>query len=181
MVGFVREQHHGRLGKILQRQAVFPHHPQVGVQALRGGEQDVDGLRIAGLEVGDLPDLHPMPVHKDLRREEVFGGAGIQEDVPGLLDDGGEVHKEEKIPVALLIEIGDEPRHDQRLAAAGGHVEQHLAGALRAAGPLEVGDKVLKGRLLIGPQRHAGIQTVPDAGGKGLDGAVLPEVIELFV
>ena len=151
------------------------------MEALGGGEQQVDGIRVSGLEIGDLLNTDLLAADHQCRGEQVFGRGWIQEDGPGLLNNGSEIYKEQKIPVALLVEVDHEPCHQQGLAAAGGHVEQHLAGLPQVVRPGKIGDEILQRRLLIGPQGHPGVQTVPDPGGKREHGAVSPEPVHFLV
>lgn len=157
VVRLVGDQHRLLFGKVIESGGVFLVKPHVAVKSLRGREADIDGVWIDALEIIHLHHGNPLPVDEDVGGEEVFCGGLVQEVVLRLLDDVVEIDEEEEVAVALLVEVENQPRHDERLAASRGHVEEHLRGAGALVALVE-GDEVAEGIHLIGTQLEGGIQ-----------------------
>jgi hypothetical protein len=90
-----------------------------------------------------------LAVDNDVVSEQILRGCSVQEVVLRLFDNVVQIDKEQEISVSLLIQVGDESSHDERLATSGCHVEKYLQ-RIRTLLALKIGDEVAKGILLIG-------------------------------
>ena len=167
--------------KVVERDGVLLREPEVGMQRLRGGEADVDGVFVRSLEIAHLADGHGLAADAQLLREQVLAGRGIQKIVLRLFDDVRQVHKKQEVAVSHLIEIQHQPRHDERFAGAGRHVKQRLRRAFAHLFVLEIGDKILKRGHLIGPQLELRVQVLLDAGRELRAAAVFAQHVELLI
>ena len=85
----------------------------------------------------------------------------IEEVVLGLLYDVVQIHKEEEIAVAVLIQVQDQTGHDERFPAPCRHVKKDLCW-LRTAFSLEMRDEVPESIFLIRAQLKFGIKVVTE-------------------
>ena len=164
VVRFVRYQHHALPLEVVQGHAVFFRIEDGGVKPLDGGEQDVDVVGGSGLEVGHLADVHPLVVDDDGGGKQVLRGRGVEEVVPRFVDDVGAVHEEQKVAVALGVEVGNGGRHHQGLTRAGGHQEEQLVvdAGLAIEILLPVIQEVAQGAFLVRAHPKTRVQVLND-------------------
>ena len=74
----------------------------------------------------------------------------VEEIVLGLFDDLGRVHEEQKVAIAAPVKVQDQRRHQHRLTAARGHVEQKVRGFRSSLVFVDVEQPTLQRRALIG-------------------------------
>ena len=75
------------------------------------------------------------------------------------------MHKEEKVAVPFLVQIQNQPRHDERFAAAGRHIEQQMQRLFFTLKVVfEAVEKTGKRLFLIGAQLKARIQPFSKIG-----------------
>ena len=153
VVGFIGNQNNLVLAKILERNGVLFFRRKVNVQLLNRSEADVDVVRVDALKVLDGRNAHVAVADEDVRFEKKLGQLRIQEVVLRLLDDVRRIDEEQEIPVTLLIQVENQPRHDKRLAAARRHVEKQMARAfLKGEILFEIANEPLKGIFLVRSQ-----------------------------
>lgn len=131
-----------------------------------GGETDIDIVGINRFKVFHWRDPHGAVGDVNVPVEQVFNTDGIEKIIPRLFDDVGGIDKKEKIAIALFIQVENQPRHDEGLAAASRHVEQKmqwpfLAGKLVIKTVEEPGKRL----FLIGAEFKFGVQVVFEVGG----------------
>ncbi|MDE0141620.1 MAG: hypothetical protein OXI80_08440 [Caldilineaceae bacterium] len=123
MVGLIGQQDDLFFLEIFVGQRVLFGIGQVGMQLLDGSETDVDVVLVDAFKV--VNRRHVYGIGDTVSRcatarkgrgdgfvKEVFGGAGIEKVVSGLGNDVGGVDEEEKVPVALIVEVKDQSCHD---------------------------------------------------------------------
>jgi len=128
VMGFIGNQDDAMLAKVFKCEGVFLLAGQVGVEFLNGGKADVDVAGIDRFKVFDGGDAHTTISDMNVRIEQVLNAGGVEKVIFGFFDDVGGIDKEQEIAVVLLVEIEDQPRHDERLAAPCRHVEKKVQG-----------------------------------------------------
>ncbi len=115
--------------------------------------------------------------------EHVFDAGRVEKVVFGLFDDVGRVDEKQEIAIALLIEVENQPSHDERLAAARRHVEEQVQGIGSIGKVVFLAmEKARKGIHLIRTQLVGRIRVLRDAIGDFLfDTFPLRMRIELFL
>ena len=96
------------------------------MQLLNRCETDIDVVFIDTVKVVYFCHCDFFPINMDALTKEVFCGARVEEIVPCLFDDVGGVDEKEEIVIPFLIEVENQPRHDNSLAATGRHNEQQM-------------------------------------------------------
>ena len=183
MVGFIGNQDDFVLAKVFKGQGIFLFAGQIGVQLLNRGEADADVIGVDRFKVFDGRNVHAAIPDVNVRIEQVLDAGGVEKVVFGFFDDVGGMDEEQEVAIALLVEIENQSRHDERFTAARRHVEQEVQGVGFAGEVVVVAvDEAGKGLHLIGAQFVARVQVTRNALGNFLfDAPPLRKRIELFV
>ena len=159
-MGLIRNQNDFLVFKVIIGKTIFLGCIQSHVQTLNSRENNVYVIGIDTLEVFNFTYGNPLVAKTNSFSEQIFLGHRVQEVVSGLLNDVAVIHEEQKIPVPLFIEIGNQTSHHQGFATACCHVEEQLVILTRLAikSLFPVVLEKLKGSFLIGAHRESRIQ-----------------------
>ena len=96
------------------------------MQLLYSREANIDVVWVDRLKIVHLGNLYPPTANVQFLGKQVLDAGGVKEVISCFFDNICGVDEEEKIAISLFVKIQNQAGHDQRLAAAGCHIEQKM-------------------------------------------------------
>ena len=87
---------------------------------------DIDVAFIDAFKIGNRCYGNPFCAESDILGKKKLGRLGIEKIVFCLFNNISGIDEKQKIPIAFFIKIKNQPRHNQRFAAACGHIEKKM-------------------------------------------------------